>query len=525
MILATSLKAKLLAGFAVVLAMMAGMAGVACWQIRSADVAADEIASNYLLSIEDLGRMDACANKLRRLQYGHILAEGPDAKRKYEQDIETCIAVFRTSMTRYQTFEMDEEERTLRETAQRRWESLVQGNAAVLAPSQAGRRDEAFARMTEMRTDSNACLEALGRLIAINVKEAEEAKSDQDRLVTHAYLTILGSTLVALVVGMVVALRLARGITMPVQAVAGSLTALAEGDLTRQVAVTTRDEIGTMAGTLNHTQDSLRGMVVVIGRNAQGIAGASEELTAVSTQVSGNAETAAGQAAHAAAAAAQVAASIATCATGITEMGASVGEIAENAGQAAAIAQQGVAAAKEADAAVGRLGVSSGEIGDIIAVITGIAEQTNLLALNAAIEAASAGDAGRGFAVVAAEVKALAGKTAAATADIGKRVHAIQGDATAAQQALQRISGIVDRISTLQNAIAAAVEQQSATTKEIGGNIDQVAKAGNDISHSIASVASAAKESSGGAAETLKSATELARLAAELRSAVERFRI
>jgi len=206
-------------------------------------------------------------------------------------------------------------------------------------------------------------------------------------------------------------------------------------------------------------------------------------------------------------------------------MGARVGEIAKSAGQAASVAQEGVAVADQANGAMIRLGASSSEIGDIVKVISGIAGQTNLLALNATIEAARAGDAGRGFAVVASEVKDLARKTTEATGDISKRVAGIQGDSKAAQAALARITEIVGKINDLQQAIASAVEEQSATNKELADNIGQVAQAGTEIAKNVNLVAGAAKEAATGAGETLRAAKELTKLAADLRQAVARFHI
>ncbi len=179
--------------------------------------------------------------------------------------------------------------------------------------------------------------------------------------------------------------------------------------------------------------------------------------------------------------------------------------------------------AHQATDTVAKLGASSAEIGEVIKVITAIAEQTNLLALNATIEAARAGEAGKGFAVVANEVKELAKETAAATEDIGVRIVAIQGDAQAAIGAIDEISGVVARISDIQNTIASAVEEQTSTTNEITRHVTEAATGANEIAASITGVAQAAHDTSSGAASTQVSARDLAALADELNRSVMRF--
>ncbi len=130
---------------------------------------------------------------------------------------------------------------------------------------------------------------------------------------------------------------------------------------------------------------------------------------------------------------------------------------------------------------IAKLGQSSAEIGKVIKVITSIAQQTNLLALNATIEAARAGEAGKGFAVVANEVKELAKQTAKATEDISRKIEAIQADTKGAVDAIGQIGRIIMQINDIQNTIASAVEEQTATTNEISRNVAEAAKGSTDI--------------------------------------------
>src|SRR5262249_31648791 len=153
------------------------------------------------------------------------------------------------------------------------------------------------------------------------------------------------------------------------------------------------------------------------------------------------------------------------------QMNASIREIAHNAAEAANVANRAVSVAQDTSSVISKLGQGSIEIGEVLKMISGIAAQTNLLALNATIEAARAGEAGRSFAVVAGEVKDLANKTARATEEIRLKIQGIQGQTQRAVQAIGEISEIVGRIHEIQNAIATAVNQQTATTNEISRSL------------------------------------------------------
>jgi methyl-accepting chemotaxis protein len=206
-------------------------------------------------------------------------------------------------------------------------------------------------------------------------------------------------------------------------------------------------------------------------------------------------------------------------------MTASISEIARNATDAAQVAGQAVQNAHTASATMTTLGRSSEEVGNVIKVITSIAEQTNLLALNATIEAARAGEAGKGFAVVASEVKDLAQETAKATEEIGQRIVAIQNDIGSAVTAITDISQVIARIDQFQTTIAAAVEQQTATTQEIGRNIAEAATGATDIARNIVGVASASETTTEGVGQSQVATAEVARMSTELQQLASQFRV
>ena len=188
------------------------------------------------------------------------------------------------------------------------------------------------------------------------------------------------------------------------------------------------------------------------------------------------------------------------------------------------MAGEAVGLAESTGTLVNRLGESGSKIGGVVKTITSIAEQTNLLALNATIEAARAGEVGKGFAVVANEVKELAKETARATEDIGGRIHAIQEDTRQAIAAITKIQAIITRINEIQVSIAAAVEEQAATTREIGRNVTEAAKGTGEIAANITGVADSARNTSDQAQKASLGTEELRQLSLRLEELVRGFR-
>ena len=257
-----------------------------------------------------------------------------------------------------------------------------------------------------------------------------------------------------------------------------------------------------------------------IAQMAQSVGASSEELTAISQQMAGNAEETATQANVVSAASEEVSMNVSIVATGSEEMLASIREISKSANESARVAKNAVNVAELTNHTISKLGESSIEIGKVIKVITSIAQQTNLLALNATIEAARAGEAGKGFAVVANEVKELAKETAKATEEIGQKIDAIQAGTKGAVQAIAEISLIINQINDISNTIASAVEEQTATTNEIGRNIVEAAKGAGEIAKNISGVAAAARSTTSGATNTQAAARALNQMAEQLQSLV-----
>ena len=176
------------------------------------------------------------------------------------------------------------------------------------------------------------------------------------------------------------------------------------------------------------------------------------------------------------------------------ELRAAIGEISTSVNRASAVAEEAVRDASAVDARIAALQTASEAITDLVALITAISQQSRILALNAFVEAARAGEVGRGFAVVAQEVKQLAGRTAAAAADIGAQVAAVQEETGQAVAVISRIGGTLGSIAEAQDSIAAAVEQQRVATDRVVDSVDRAASGSARISEAVAQLADSQRE-------------------------------
>jgi len=354
----------------------------------------------------------------------------------------------------------------------------------------------------------------------------QAATTSEDAL-TAQIRTVEVTVVLALVTGLVSLVLLStwitRLITRPISEMVTALRRLADRDVTVQVRTRGRDEVAEMSIALNRAVSSVRETVTTLADSSATLTSASQQLAGVSTTMGVSAGRTADQTDTISATAQEVADSAGSMSAATEQMTASIGEIADQATRASAVAGEAVRTAQQTSQAVGQLGQASTEISEIVKVITSIAEQTNLLALNATIEAARAGEAGKGFAVVATEVKELAQETSRATDDITSKIAGIQSTTAQAIDAIGRISHVIDQINENQATIAAAVEEQTATTSDISRSVSAVSSGSTNIAGLIGGIAESAASTSSGAGATQRSADELARLSEKIQDLVRLF--
>jgi methyl-accepting chemotaxis protein len=265
------------------------------------------------------------------------------------------------------------------------------------------------------------------------------------------------------------------------------------------------------------------GFEAVVGKIVDRVSTTSMELESAAGSMSKTAETTQQLSTAVASASEESSTNVQSVAAATDEMATSVSEISRQVQESSRIADEAVKQAERTDARIADLSQAAGRIGDVIKLITAIAEQTNLLALNATIEAARAGSAGKGFAVVAQEVKQLAAQTAKATDEIRGQIAGMQTATQDSVAAIKEIGDTIARISQIATTVAAAVEEQGASTQEIARNVQQAAQGTAQVTGNITEVTRGASETGSAASQVLQSAKGLANESTRLKMEVAKF--
>lgn len=426
-------------------------------------------------------------------------------------------------------------------------------NNKFMAAAMSGKTAEASALYKQVAATSGNIQEKLTELVAYEESQSRKSYEEAQKNASVARNTFLVVGAVLIFITIILSYFITRSITSPVGLGVNFAGKMADGDLTQQVAVDQKDEIGDLAKALNEMSQRLRGMFKNITDGVHTMTASSTELSAISKQMSQGAEQTSGKANMVAtaseemnsnmraiaAAMEQTSTNIQTVSSATEEMTATITEIARNTEKARDITGTAVNQSTEINSQINQLGTAAHEIGKITEVITAISAQTNLLALNATIEAARAGAAGKGFAVVANEIKELAQQTATATEDIKNKIGGIQSSTTTAVVDIEKISKTIKEVNEIVTTIAAAIEEQTVVTKDIANNVAQAARGvgevnqnvaqsstvSSSIAQDIAEVNQAAGEMSASSAQVKISAEELSKVSEQIQSLVAKFKV
>ena len=466
-------------GFAAILALLLLVAGVSLWQMRAIGQRLQGIVevhnARMALANRMINQLDEMAILLRTTT---LLTE--------VKEVDAHVRLLEEASASYQQSEKDlalalqaEASEATETGLMAQIQALRQKTLPLIADvaklgSDGATPEATMTLMRDVRPVERTWRTLVGQLVGLETRLNTEAYESARDGQAQARAVLLAVTAAALVLGTLLAWRLARSVLDPVAQAIRVTERIAQGDLSATLTHDRRDELGRLLEAIGSMQDRLRRLVGEIRASAESISTASSEIATGNHDLSQRTE--------------QQAASLQKTASSMEQLTGTVMHNSDSArqadqlaGSASQIASRGGAVVAQVVATMDDISASSKKIADIIGVIDGIAFQTNILALNAAVEAARAGEQGRGFAVVAGEVRSLAQRSAAAAREIkaliGASSERVESGARLVGDAGRTMQEIVDsirRVTDIMSEITTATAEQGGGIGQVSGEVRQL---------------------------------------------------
>ena len=559
---------KLISSF-IVLAILLGIVGIyGLDNLEKSDKEIDFMYNERLIPISTLGKMETNYQRIRvNIRDLVFVAKTPEAKdefqttiRDIQKEIESDIALYSSGILK------EEEKKILKEldSAFTDYYALLDERIKL---GYANDVNGYLASATKFKASGDKAQDLINELSTFNIKAAEQANLDS----TETYNSTRTTTSIILIISFLFSISfgylISQLIVRPLREVVDLVGKVAEGDFTVTTTIDSKDEVGTLAKSIQAMTASLRKTISSILQSAESVAASAQQISATTEEVASSASTQANDAQIITQSFKKITNSADVQANDaqtmfilFKELNTVIDTVARTAQETAGIGQslsiesqngnnivkQSIDGMNSIREHMSILEQDTSKIGEIIKVIEDISNQTNLLALNAAIEAARAGEQGKGFAVVANEVKNLAEKSRESTKEIYDIIQGIQASTKSSVSAVQdgvdnsiktsvafeSIARMVVQASNKTGEIEIASQKQSGQSQAVMKSIESIASASEqqsvhtaDAMRSIESIAAASVEAAAASEETAATSQSLASLSEELNASVGKFKV
>lgn len=498
---------KLISSFLVVLALTAAMGGFAIHQLGAVNQAAQDIKGNWMPSMRAAAGMRFFAANYRLKENRHLATEIAEEKAQAEREAADARQQFETRMGTYEQLLSNDEDRQLLASVKSAWDAYLASSKQLLEFSRQNQEVQARGLLRgESKGHFDEVTSRLQKMVELNDAGATVAGDKGLALYENARLSIIAVLVAALLIGLGLAVFIARIISRPLRQAATAAEQLAEGNLNAHIEPGAKDETGMVLNAMRNMVGKLAHIIGEVRNAADNLASASEQVSATAQSMSQ--------------ATSEQAASVEETSASVEQMSASINQNTENAKVTDGMASKAAKEATEGGESVQQTVVAMKKIAQRISIIDDIAYQTNLLALNAAIEAARAGEHGKGFAVVAAEVRKLAERSQVAAQEIGELSSSSVDMAEKAGKLLDEMVPSINKTSDLVQEISAASEEQAAGVGQINTAMTQLNQVTQQNASSSEELAATAEEMSS-QAEQLQQAMSFFVLDSTPRAAVQ----
>ena len=486
-----TLKVKLAATFAVVVAMSAGSMYLAIQNLGNLDASFNEAMDGGVARLLLADDIQSDTLELARDERNNILATDPTEDQTLAKAMDDEIAGIKSKSGKLRQLSDDATDQII-DGFDSAFDKYLTSHAAILRLADSGQNAQAYTLVSGDAAQIHAQMDAaLDKLTQGENAALDQEQVNNTKLYDDSRTLLIAILVVSALIAAVAATWIVVSITKAVGSALRLANSVAEGDLSATAKVSSNDEIKDLVDALNAMTRKLREVVSEVTNATRNVASGSQELSATAEQLSQGAT--------------EQASSTEEASASMEEMAATIKQSADNASQTEKIARQSAADALASGEAVGKAVTAMQTIAEKIMVVQEIARQTDLLALNAAVEAARAGEHGRGFAVVASEVRKLAERSQAAAAEISTLSGTTVQAARSAGEMLSKLVPDIQRTAELVEEISAGSREQNAGAAQINTAIQQLYKV-TQQNTSAAEEMSATSEELAGQAEQLQSA-------------------